>query len=133
MSETKVTAVSSTPKKPRGRRPQSLTKKITTALKRGDKPIVIAKRFGVSSSHVYSIRNRLREEEKTQGTGIASLATLPPTSASGIGAYGRPSVPPGTIVYTDPAPTPAEAATEVASAERPTLWQRIKLYVRGKK
>lgn len=133
MSETQVTAVSSTPKKPRGRRgprPMTQSAKVRRLLEK-DVPVkVIAKRLGITVQAVYRVKYKTK---KAQSTGIASLATLPPTEASGIASFGNPSVPPGTIVYVDSAPTPAEAATEVASAERPTLWQRIKLYVWGKK
>lgn len=122
MSETQVTAPSATPKKAskrRGPRRLSTAAKIRRALDRGEAPMVIAKRLKVTPSAVYKIRHKMRTAE-TQGTGIASLAPLSPT------------YPQGTVVYIEQ-PAPAEASTEVAPTERPSLWQRIKLYVWGKK
>lgn len=125
MSETQVTAPIATPKKPgkrRGPRRMSQSAKIRRALAK-DVPVkLIAKRLGVTVHTVYRVRYKMKQEQPS--TGIASLTTLPPTAASGIATY----VEPGSIQ-----PAPAEASTEVAPAERPTLWQRIKLYVWGKK
>lgn len=132
MSETQVTAPVVTPKKHgkrHGPRRMSMSTKVRRALDRGEAPMAIAKRLKISTSAVYKIRYKMKAE--TQGTGIASLPTQPPTG----GIVTLPPMYGSVAVQVNPPtqPTPAEAATEVAPAERPTLWQRIKLYVWGKK
>lgn len=123
MSETTVTAgtvVSATPAKRRRRR-ATKAGKVRRALDKNMSVQDIVKKYDVTPQYVYRLRHEMRKQQRT---GIASvMTTLPATQPGGIGSL--PSTAPVQ-------PAPAEAATDVAPAERPTLWQRFKLWAWGR-